>query len=112
MTTAERPLTELIQELPALLQSQVRRYVAQLLQQRESQRRLPLQQEWAGALRDLRDHITSVELQHRASSWMAEDALKRSADSAAPASVITETSIGVTGARVGGPTPAQRQAQD
>ncbi len=79
MTTAEKPLAELVQELPLELQSQVRTYVTQLLHRRASQARQPLQLGWAGALSDLREHTTSVDLQHRAVEWIAEGALKRSA---------------------------------
>lgn len=78
MTTAEKPLAELVQEFPLELQSQVRTYVTQLLHHRESQAGQPLKLGWAGALRDLRDQTTSVNLQHRAADLMAEGALKSS----------------------------------
>ncbi len=80
MTGAEKPLAELVQQLPPELQARVRTYVTQLLQHRDRPAGQPLQQGWAGALRDLPDHTTSVELQHRAADWMAEGALKRSVD--------------------------------
>ena len=80
MTIAEKPLAELVQELPPELQSRVRTYVTQLLQHHSRQAHQPLQQGWAGALRDLRDHTTSVDLQHRSADWIAEGALKRSAN--------------------------------
>ncbi len=70
MTTAEKPLTELVQELPPELQAQVRTYVTQLLYQHDKPPARPLQYIWAGALRDLRDQTTSVELQHQATEWM------------------------------------------
>jgi len=76
MKGAEKPLAELVQELPPELQSRVRTYVTQLLQHRDMPAGRPLQQGWAGALRDLRDHTSSVDLQHRAVEWMAEGALK------------------------------------
>ncbi len=78
MTTVEKPLAELVQELPPELQSQVRMFIARLLQQHGRQESQPLRQAWAGALRDLRDHTTSMDLQRRASEWMIEGALKRS----------------------------------
>lgn len=78
MTIPEKPLAELVMELPPDLQSRVRTYVTQLLQHQSSQPPRSLEQEWAGALRDLRDHTTSVDLQHRAADWMAEEALKGS----------------------------------
>ncbi len=80
MTTPEKPLAELVQELPPELQLQVRMYVTQLLQHHDRQAGQPLRQGWAGALRDLRQHTTSVDLQHGAADWMAERALKPSAD--------------------------------
>ncbi|HSH83033.1 MAG TPA: DUF2281 domain-containing protein [Herpetosiphonaceae bacterium] len=80
MTTVEKPLAELVQELPPELQSRVRTYVTQLLQHHDRQAGKPLRQGWAGALRDLRGHTTSVDLQHRAAEWMAGGTLKRSAD--------------------------------
>ncbi len=80
MTGAEKPLAELVQELPPELQARVRTYVTQLLQHRDRQPGRPLRQGWAGALRDLRDPTTSVDLQHRAAEWMAEGALKHGTD--------------------------------
>ncbi len=82
MKGAEKPLAELVQELPPELQSRVRTYVTQLLQHHDRQAGKPLTQGWAGALRDLRDDTTSVDLQHRAAEWMAQGALKRSVDDA------------------------------
>jgi len=76
MATTEKPLVELVQELTPALQAQVRSYVTGLLQQ-ATQPAAPLRQTWAGALRDLRDQMTSVELQHRAADWIAEGALRR-----------------------------------
>jgi hypothetical protein len=76
MTTAEKPLSELVQELSLEQQNRVRSYIAGLLQQGAPPAR-PLRQSWAGALRDLRDQMTSVELQHRAMDWMAESGLRR-----------------------------------
>ncbi len=78
MTSAEKPLAELVQELPPDLQSQVRQFVTQLLQLQDTRMAQPLRQDWAGALRDLRDHTTSVELQHRSVDWMIEGVLNHS----------------------------------
>lgn len=80
MTTVEKPLAELVQELPIELQSQVRTYVTQLMRHQESEAHQPLQLKWAGALRDLRDQTTSVNLQHNATGWIVEGALKHSAN--------------------------------
>ena len=78
MTTAEKPLTELMQELPPELQAQVRTYVTQLLYEHDRRPARPLQYTCAGALRELRGQTTSVELQHQASEWMIEGSLHRS----------------------------------
>ncbi len=78
MTPVDKPLAELVQELSPELQSRVREYVAQLLQHQDRQVGRPLQQGWAGELRDMRDDTTAVDLQHRAADWMAEGALRRS----------------------------------
>lgn len=78
MATAEKPLVELVQELPPELQAQVRSYVTQLLKGQGGRPAHPLRQPWASALRDLR--VSSVELQHWATEWMAEGALKRAGD--------------------------------
>ena len=80
MTTADKPLAELVEDLTPELQAQVRAYVTQLLQHHAGQARQPLQQGWAGALCDLRDTTTSVDLQHRVADWIAEAGLKRSTD--------------------------------
>jgi hypothetical protein len=77
MATVEKPLVELVAGLPPELQAQVRNYVTQLLTTHDAGTGTPLRQTWAGALRDLRDQTTSVELQHQATAWMAEHALKR-----------------------------------
>lgn len=72
MSAAEKPLSELVEELPPELQEQVRTYVTQLLDEHDNRAARPLRYTWAGALRNLRDDMTSVELEHRASAWMTE----------------------------------------
>ena len=59
-----KPIDEIVNELPPKQQAEVRNFVEFLLaKQRSSPRRKP-QFDWAGALRDMRDEYTSVELQH------------------------------------------------
>lgn len=59
-----KPIDEIVSELPPKQQAEVRDFVEFLLaRQRSSARRKP-QFDWAGALRDMRDEYTSVELQH------------------------------------------------
>ena len=59
-----RPINEMINELAPGQQTEVRDFVEFLLaKQRASPRQKP-QFDWAGALKDMRDDYTSVDLQH------------------------------------------------
>ena len=62
-------LPELVQSLPLEMQQQVRDFVEFLLEKRLKKPRGKPTFEWAGALKDLRDQYTSVELQHQISDW-------------------------------------------
>lgn len=64
-----KSLEEQIKELPPELQKEIEDFVQFLLEKSYSrvQRRPKLA--WRGALRDLRDRYTSVELQHKAREW-------------------------------------------
>ncbi|MBM3332189.1 DUF2281 domain-containing protein [candidate division WOR-3 bacterium] len=64
-------------ELPEELQREVADFVEFLSQRRSRPRRKKLRLDWAGGLKDLREKYTSVELQHKASEWRANDALGR-----------------------------------
>jgi len=64
-----KPLEELIKELPAEIQEEVRDFVEFLLEKRMKRSRGRPRFDWAGALKDLRDQYTSVELHHRISEW-------------------------------------------
>lgn len=63
-------LKELTEKLPPELRQEVRDFVEFLLERRVARRpkRKP-RFEWAGALKDLRDRYTSVELQHKIVEW-------------------------------------------
>jgi len=63
-----KPLEDLPEALSPEQREQVRNFAESLLTQEPSPRRKP-QFGWAGALEDLRDHYTSVELQHQISRW-------------------------------------------
>jgi hypothetical protein len=64
--------------LPEELQAEVRDFARFLKANRVPRpRRTKLRMDWAGGLKDLRDKYTSVELQHKASEWRADDALGR-----------------------------------
>lgn len=62
-------LKELIDRLPPDLQQEVRDFVEFLLERRMGRPKGELRLDWRGALRDLRDRYTSVELQHRILDW-------------------------------------------
>ena len=69
MVKQRQPLEELVKELPLDLQDDVRDFVESLLEKRVRKPKAKLTLEWKGALRDLRDQYTSVELQHKALQW-------------------------------------------
>jgi len=58
-----------IKALPPELQREVEDFVDFLLEKRSRKRHGKPSFAWAGALKDLRDQYTSVELQHRISEW-------------------------------------------
>ena len=62
-------LEELIEQLPPHLRREVRDFVEFLLEKRAKRPRGKPAFRWAGALSDLRDEYTSVELQHKISAW-------------------------------------------
>lgn len=62
-------LKELVEQLPPELQQEARDFVEFLLKRREKKPRGRPRFDWAGALKDLRDQYTSVELQHKISGW-------------------------------------------
>jgi Protein of unknown function (DUF2281) len=62
-------LEEKIHELPSELQQEVEDFVEFLLEKRHKRPRGKPRFDWAGALKDLRDQYTSVELQHKISEW-------------------------------------------
>jgi hypothetical protein len=64
-----RPIEELIKELPPDLQREVEDFIEFLLKKRVHKPRSVPNFEWAGALRDMRDQYTSVDLQHKIAEW-------------------------------------------
>ena len=62
-------LKELIEKLPPELQEEVRDFVEFLLERRAMRPKRKPKFDWAGALRDLRDCYSSVELQHKIAEW-------------------------------------------
>jgi hypothetical protein len=72
MRTAKE-LKELIDQLPPEFQEEVRDFVEFLLEKKvlrpKREREVELRLDWRGALRELRDKYTSVELQHKILEW-------------------------------------------
>jgi hypothetical protein len=66
---------ELVKALPEDLQSEVADFARFLSESRVKPKRTKLRQDWAGALSDLRDQYTTVELQHKILDWWVEAAL-------------------------------------
>ena len=62
---ADLSLEEMLKILPPTLQSEVRDFVAFLLEHRVKRQVLPMKFQWEGALKDMRDQYTSVQLQHQ-----------------------------------------------
>ena len=62
-------IEERIRQLPPELQREVEDFVDFLLEKRLENPRGKPTFEWAGALKDLRDQYSSVELQHKISEW-------------------------------------------
>ena len=67
-----KPIDEMVNELTPGQQAEVRDFVELLLaKQRSSSRRKP-RFDWAGALKDMREDYTSVDLQHEITRWRSE----------------------------------------
>ena len=62
-------IEEKIQKLPPELQHELEHFLDSLIRTLEKPKAKQLTLEWRGALKDLRDHYTSVELQHKSLEW-------------------------------------------
>jgi len=67
MSSATKPLEELIHDLPPRLRVEVRTFIEFLLNKHKHPEKRKLRQDWAGALKA--EAYTSVELQHIALEW-------------------------------------------
>jgi len=65
-------LEEKIRVLPPELQQEVEDFVKFLLEKYTKRREGKLKFDWEGALEDLRDKYTSVELQHKILEWWGD----------------------------------------
>jgi hypothetical protein len=66
-------IEEMIKELPEESRREVEEFVRSLLEKKARKKRGKPKFDWEGALKDLKDQYTSVELQHKASEWRTED---------------------------------------
>jgi hypothetical protein len=64
-----KSIDERIKNLPPALKKEVDEFVGSLLKKQRKKPLGKLKMDWAGALKDLRDKYTSVELQHKISEW-------------------------------------------
>jgi len=62
-------LKELVELLPPDFEKEARNYIEYLLQKHGQKPRGKPRFDWAGALKDLRDQYTSVQLQHKIGEW-------------------------------------------
>ena len=73
MNVQTMSLQGMIEALPPELQQEVQDFVEFLQEKRARKPKEQLRLDWRGALRDLRDQYTSVELQHRILDWWEKD---------------------------------------
>lgn len=66
-------LEEFVEKLPPDLQQEVKDFVEFLIEKRAKKPRGKPKFNWAGALKDLRDRYTSVEIQHQIAKWRIGD---------------------------------------
>ena len=67
-----KSLEKKLDQLPPDLLPTVEHFVDELLQKHEKSPPREFKFDWAGALSDLRDRYTSVELQHKALEWWGD----------------------------------------
>ena len=64
-----KSIEERVKNLPPELKKEVQAFVDQLVAKGKRKSGCNFQFDWAGALKDLRDKYSSVELQHKISEW-------------------------------------------
>ncbi|MDP2898238.1 MAG: DUF2281 domain-containing protein [bacterium] len=65
-------IADLIEQLPPELQQEVNDFVEFLMERRMPKAKGKPKLDWRGALRDLRDQFTAVELQHKILEWWGD----------------------------------------
>jgi hypothetical protein len=71
--TQTKTTEELVRELPSELREEVRDFIVFLIQKKSKKARGQPSFEWEGALKEMREEYTSVELQHKISEQRAEN---------------------------------------
>lgn len=66
-------IEEMVKELPPDLQREVEDFVRFLIERHQKRPRGKPKLDWFGALKDLRDQYTSVELQHKIAEWRSQE---------------------------------------
>ena len=72
MATEIKPLDQLVRELPAESQAEVRDFVESVIERRRRKSVGHLRQTWAGALADFREQFTSLDLQKQSLDWRGD----------------------------------------
>lgn len=62
-------IEEMVKKLPPEYQEEVKDFIKFLFEKKLKKTRERPSFKWAGALRDLRDYYTSVELHHKIAEW-------------------------------------------
>lgn len=70
-------IEEKIKQLPDELRREVEHFIDFLVEKKVKKQTKTLKLDWAGGLKELRDRVTSVELQHKIIEWRLEDELNR-----------------------------------
>jgi hypothetical protein len=65
-------LEEVIKELPPDLQAEVADFARFLMEKRARRPKGRMKLDWRGALEDMREQYTSVELQHKIQEWRGD----------------------------------------
>lgn len=66
-------LEELIKELPPELHQEAEDFISFLIEKRKKKPSSDLKLDWIGALEDMGDQYSSVELQHKILDWWDEE---------------------------------------
>ncbi len=67
-----KSLEEMVKELPPDLRQEVQDFVEFLQEKKARRKQKKLRLSWAGALKDLREQYTSLELQKKALEWWSD----------------------------------------